>query len=305
MQLLFFGSPEFSLPSLRALHQSFSIAGVVAQPDRRAGRGRALQPPPVAELAASLDLEVYQPRDINAPDAIDRLRRWKPQVIVVAAYGQILSSEVLSLPELGCINIHASLLPRWRGASPIQAAIKAGDAETGITIMKMDEGMDTGPIIAQRRVRIAETETGGQLTMRLADLGAELVTEVLPTYLEGEIQPIPQIDDLATYAPLLKKADGELDWDQPAEALARQVRAFEPWPTSFFHWQRRRIVVRSASALPGDDAAAGAVTVVEDQPAVVTSEGILCLQVVQPAGKTEMSGAAFLRGAKDFPGSRL
>lgn len=305
MQILFLGSPDFALPSVRALHEEFSLSGVVTQPDRRAGRGRELQSPPVADLASRLGVEVFQPRDINSAQAIGRLRRWQPDIIIVAAYGQILAPEVLSLAEFGCLNIHASLLPRWRGASPVQAAIKAGDAETGITIMKMDEGMDTGPIIAQRRVQMGAAETGGELTARLAELGADLITEILPAYLTGEIQPIPQIDHLATYAPLLQKSDGQLDWEQPAAVLARQVRAYEPWPTSFFHWQRRRIVVRRASDHPGDDSPPGTAKVLHGAPAVTTAEGLLSLDVIQPAGKTEMSGADFLRGAKDFPGSQL
>lgn len=305
MHIVFFGSPDFAVPVFNRVAQSFSVVGVVTQPDRRAGRGRSLQPPPVAEAARGRGIAVLQPPRVNSPDTIHQIKAWSPDVIVVAAYGQLLSSELLSIPPHGCLNVHASLLPRWRGASPVQSAIRAGDAETGVTIMKMDKGMDTGPILAQRRTEIRPGEAGGQLAKRLSSLGAQLLVETLRLYLAGEITPIPQPDDLATYAPLLKKSDGRLDWQSPAEELERQVYAYEPWPSSFFFWRDRRIVVRRGHAAALERARPGQVEVMADAPAVGTAEGLLHLDVVQPAGKSEMSGAAFLRGAPDFAAADL
>jgi methionyl-tRNA formyltransferase len=305
MRIVFLGSPDFAVPIFARLRQTFPIAGVVTQPDRRAGRGRVMQSPPVAQLARHFGVDLLQPPLINADAAIRRLSAWSPDIIIVAAYGQILSPKVLSIPLLGCLNVHASLLPRWRGASPVQAAIRAGDAETGVTIMEMDKGMDTGPILSQRRTEVCPRETGGELAKRLASLGGELLIETLPAYIAGEITPIPQPENLATYAPLLKKSDGLLDWGTPAQELERQVFAYEPWPTSFFHWQQRRIVVRRAHAIPEQAGRPGRVVVLQEAPAVGTPHGVLCLDFVQPAGKSEMSGAAFLRGAAGFAHARL
>jgi len=202
-KIVFMGSPDFALFTLRALNDNYPIAGVVTQPDRAAGRGRELKPPPVKRLALELGIPVIQPEKLRLPEAMEQLHTWAPDLIVVAAFGQILRQDVLDLPPFGCINVHASLLPRWRGAAPINAAILHGDEETGITIMKMDAGLDTGPILSQRSVRIRPDETAGSLFETLSTLGADLLLDTLPGYLADEIEPCPQPEAGVTYAPML------------------------------------------------------------------------------------------------------
>jgi len=299
-RIVFMGSPEFAVPTLRALAESYPVVGVVTQPDKPAGRGRKPTPPPVKRVAEALGLPVMQPRRLRAPEAYEQLAAWQPDLIVVAAYGQILRPNVLALPRYGCINVHASLLPRWRGASPIQHAILHGDAETGITIMLMDEGMDTGPILTQEALPIAPDDTAGTLSAKLSQLGARLLLETLPGYLEGRIRPRPQPEEGVTYAPLLKKADGELDFTQPAEALARRVRAFNPWPGAFTLWKDRPLKIHRAHAAPLASPGAGVRLIVEGLPAIGTGEGVLVLDEVQPAGKKPMPGEVFLRGARGW-----
>lgn len=299
-RLVFMGSPEFALPSLQALAERYPLAGVVTQPDRPAGRGRALTPPPVKELALQLGLPVIQPRRLREPGAMEQLRAWQPDLIVVAAFGQILRPEVLDLPPFACLNVHASLLPRWRGAAPIQAALLHGDQETGITIMKMDPGVDTGPLLNQRAIPIRPDDTAAALSERLARLGAELLTETLPAYLSGALQPQPQDDAQATYAPMLKKADGQLDFNQPAVHLARRVRAFNPWPGAFTAWQGQLLKIHRARAVDAPSPGPGITTVYADLPALGTVQGLLLLDEVQPAGKKPMPGEVFLRGARGW-----
>ena len=293
------GSPDFALPVLRALAGAYNVVGVVTQPDRQAGRGRELKPPSVKTLAGELGLPVIQPERLREPEAMRQLREWSPEVIVVAAFGQILKPEVLELPPHGCLNVHASLLPRWRGAGPINAAILHGDAQTGVTIMKMDEGLDTGPILSQRVVSIGPDETAGSLFVSLSQLGADLLLETLSGYLAGEILPQPQPEAGVTYAPLLKKEDGALDFSQPAGQLARRVRAFHPWPGTFFTWQGGTLKVLRARSAHGRGQP-GERGVFQGEPAVGTAEGLLVLEEVQPAGKKAMRGKAFLAGARDW-----
>ncbi len=298
------GSPDFALPTLRELQRRFRVVGVVTQPDRPAGRGKKLTPPPVKTLALELGLPVIQPRRLRELQAMAQLRAWAPDVIVVAAFGQILKPEVLNLPPHGCINVHASLLPRWRGAAPINAAILHGDAETGVTIMQMDEGLDTGPILAQRAMPIGPEDTAGMLFGKLAALGAELLGETLPRWLRGEITPQPQDDALATYAPMLKKEDGRLDFTRPADELARMVRAFHPWPGAWMEAGGRRIRVHAARAAARPETAAslppGARLAVNGLPAVAAADGLLILERLQPAGKKPMDGRAFLAGYRNW-----
>jgi methionyl-tRNA formyltransferase len=305
MRIVFMGSPDFAIPSLNTLYEEFHVIGVVTQPDRPAGRGRELRRSPVKQQAEHWDLRILQPQTLKNREFFEEIEELSPDVIVVAAFGQILPPSILDLPPLDCINVHASLLPRWRGAAPVQAAIYKGDRETGVTIMKMDTGLDTGPILAQNSTRIHPDETGGQLTERLSRLGADLLVETLPKYAQGKIDPRPQEDQDATHAPMLKKSDGELDFDRDAAALERQVRAYEPWPSSFFSWKKRRIVVRSAHSVENADQPPGATYVQDDKPAIAAGSGALVLEVVQPAGKRRMSGQAFLNGAQDFPNSHL
>ncbi len=299
-RIVFMGSPDFAVPTLQALAAAYPVVGVVTQPDKPAGRGRKPTPPPVKRAAEALGIPVIQPRRLRRPEAFDALQAWQPDLIVVAAYGQILRPNVLALPRYGCINVHASLLPRWRGASPIQHAILHGDRETGITIMLMDEGMDTGPILSQQALPIAPDDTAATLSARLADLGARLLLGTLPGYLRGEIRPRPQPEEGVTYAPLLKKADGRLDFGQPAETLARQVRAFNPWPGAFTEWKSQPLKVHRAHAADLPTPGAGVRLIVEGRPAIGTAEGVLVLDEVQPAGKKPMRGEDFLRGARGW-----
>lgn len=292
------GSPDFSVSTLRALADAgYDIVGVVSQPDRPAGRGNKLTPPPVKVAADELGLATIQPQKLRQPEAMEQLRAWNPDLIVVAAFGQILRSEVLDLPKHGCINVHASLLPRWRGAAPIQACILAGDEESGVTIMKMDPGIDTGPMLSQKSIRLAADETGGSLFERISALGAELLLETLPPYLRGELSPRPQSSEGATYAPMLKKEDGLLDFNQPAIQLERRVRAMRPWPGAFFEWQAAPLKIHKAHVASGK-AEAGKRIIVDDSPAVGTADGILVFDELQLPGKKPMLGKVFLSGGR-------
>jgi methionyl-tRNA formyltransferase len=306
-RVVFMGSPDFAVPALEALAapagseaRPYNVVGVVTQPDRPAGRGRTLVAPPVKTAALRMGLPVVQPERLRQPEALDQLRLWKPDLIVVAAFGQILRPDVLELPPYGCINVHGSLLPRWRGAAPIQAAILAGDSETGITIMKMDPGVDTGPMLSQRALSIDPDETGGSLFARMAPLGAELLLETLPGYLDRELVPRPQPEAGATYAPMLKKEDGLLDFSQPAVQVERRVRAYHPWPGAYFDWKGAPLKVRRARLSGEQSPGPGHRLVVEGWPAIGTGEGLLILEEVQPAGKKSMPGKAFLAGGREW-----
>lgn len=294
------GSPEFAVPALQKLAEHYDVVGVVTQPDRPAGRGRTLTPPPVKQAADSLGIATIQPVRLKDADVLAQLQAWQPDLILVAAYGKILRAAVLELPPYGSVNVHASLLPRWRGAAPIQAALYHGDSHTGVTIMKMGEGLDTGPVLSQRKVEILAEDTGESLSARLAQMGAELLLETLPGYLQGSILPQAQDDSQATYAPQLKKEDGLLDFDRPAEVLARQVRAYFPWPGTFSYWQSEILKVHKAHAASGLPDEPGQRQIVEGKPALGTRQGWLVLDEVQPAGKRSMSGKEFLSGARNW-----
>jgi methionyl-tRNA formyltransferase len=304
LRLVFMGSPEFSVPSLQALSAHYNVAGVVTQPDRPAGRGQTLTPPPVKALALQLGLPVIQPQKLRLPEAMQQLGDWKPDLIVVTAFGQILRQEVLDIPPYGCINVHASLLPRWRGAAPINAAILHGDQQTGVTIMRMDAGVDSGPLISQRAIAIQPGETATSLSERLAALGADLLVEALPGYLSGELPPQLQDISQATYAPMLKKEDGELDFKLSAMELERRVRAFQPWPGSFTFWQGSPLKVLRACCVFDPEREAGLApgehTISHGLPAICTAQGLLVLEELQPAGKKCMEGKIFLQGARNW-----
>jgi len=300
-RIVFMGSPEFAVPVLRRLAEGpYPVVGVVTQPDRPSGRGRSLSAPPVKALAQTLGLPLIQPERLKDPPAMVQLQAWAPDLVVVAAFGQILRRAVLELPRWGCLNVHASLLPRWRGAAPIQAAILHGDPQTGVTLMRMDPGVDTGPLLSQRLTPILPDETAGELAARLAELGAGLLLDTLPGYLAGEIQPQPQDHSQATYAPLLNRADGALDFHQPAEQLARRVRAFNPWPAAFIPWQGQPLKILRAHAASGDAPPPGSRLNLGDLPALSASPGLLVLDEVQPAGKRPMPGQVFLRGRRGW-----
>ncbi|MBL8079796.1 MAG: methionyl-tRNA formyltransferase [Anaerolineales bacterium] len=299
IKIVFMGSPEFALPTLRSLAQHYDVLGVITQPDRASGRGRELKAPPVKTLASELNIPILQPEKLREPAAMTQLREWNPDLIVVAAFGQILKKDVLELPRYGCINVHASLLPRWRGAAPINAAILAGDEEIGVTIMKMDAGLDTGPMLSKSSIRHTPDLTTGSAIQALSKLGADLLIETLPDYLSGKLIPQPQPEDGSTYAPMLKKEEGKLDFNSDVNELERRVRAFNPWPGTFMDFDGTILKVHRAHVTEGNESA-GKRLVVQDQPAVGARGGILILDDVQPAGKKSMSGKSFLAGARNW-----
>ena len=308
VRIVFMGTPRFAVPTLEALatQTSYELVCVVTQPDRPAGRERKLVASPVKEAALARGLPVWQPATLRDPQAVEKLRALSPTLIVIAAFGQILRPDVLAIPPKGCLNVHASLLPRWRGAAPIPAAILAGDEETGVTVMLVDEGMDTGPILAQTPLSIDPTDTTGSLTERLAALGADLLIQTLPVWLAGEIQPRPQDHGQATTCRPLRKEEGWLDWTRPAVQLSRQVRAYNPWPGAYTTWQGQRLKVLRAAPVEWRGAQPpGQVVTLPGGTAVTTGEGALLLFEVQLAGKRAMSIADFLRGQQEFLGSHL
>jgi methionyl-tRNA formyltransferase len=307
-RVVFMGTPKFALPALEALASTHEIVGVVTQPDRPARRGKSLTPSPVKQIALERGLPLMQPRSLREPEAFAQLAAWQPEVIVVAAFGQILRQDVLDLPPHGCLNVHASLLPRWRGAAPVAAAILAGDTTTGVTIMKMDAGLDTGPILKRSEpVAIKPDETRERLEDRLAQLGAELLVKTLDAYLRGSLQPQPQPEEGVTYARQLRKEDGLLDWSRPAVELDRQVRAYNPWPGAYTFWQGQQLKIVQAAPQPAwrGETPPGTVVALADGVAVATGEGALHLLQVQLAGKRPMSMAAFICGQRECVGSRF
>ncbi|HTU55250.1 MAG TPA: methionyl-tRNA formyltransferase [Acetobacteraceae bacterium] len=291
MRLAFMGSPEFAVPPLEALLAAgHEVAAVYAPPPRPSGRGHRTQAAPVARLAAAHGLPLRTPERLRRNrEEWDHFASLALDAAVVAAYGLILPPEMLAIPRRGCLNIHASLLPRWRGAAPIQAAILAGDAETGITIMQMDAGLDTGPILLAEAVPIPPDATAGSLTTTLAALGARLILRALAE----DPPPRPQPEQEASYAPRLAHEDARLDWWEPAPALARRVRAFDPWPGTFCELDGLRLKVRQAVAVAGEGPPG---TLLDDALTIACGEGALRLLSVQPAGGKPMEGAAFLRG---------
>jgi methionyl-tRNA formyltransferase len=309
--VVFMGTPEFAVPSLEALIRStYRVVAVYTQPDRKAGRGQSIAFSHVKQLALSQGLEVVQPDSLRATGAVDKLASFAPDLIVVAAFGQILPQEVLALPKSGCINVHPSLLPRYRGASPIATAILQGDETTGVTIMLMDIGMDTGPILSQKDVSISAEDTTGSLTAKLAQVGAQLLMETLPLWIDGQIKPQPQEESRASYSEVINKGDGEMDWRLPALELWRRVRAFDPWPGCYARWHGKRLklskVVPLHGGKPGEPGKVIALS--PPVPTVVgieTGDGVLGLLGVQLEGKREMSADEFVRGQREFIGSSL
>jgi methionyl-tRNA formyltransferase len=304
--IVFMGTPEFAVPILAKLTQQFEVVGVFTQPDKPAGRGQHLTAPPVKPFARERGLRVFQPRTLRDEAVQAQLAKLAPEGIVVAAYGLLLPKSILDLPPHGCVNVHASLLPRYRGAAPIPAAILEGESETGITLMRMDEGLDTGPMIAQLIIPIRPDDTTGSLSMRLAELGARMAVEVLPHWIAGDITPLPQDESRATFAPKLNKADGRLDWSQSAIALDRRVRAFSPWPGTFTRWNSKLLRILSAQVTNlGSHGAAGLVVKDGHDIGVVTGAGTLRLVEIQLEGKRAMSAPDFARGQPSFVGSVL
>lgn len=299
-KIVFMGSPDFAIPSLTKLIENFSVVGVITQPDKPAGRGKEKKSPPIKKIAEINGIDTIQPNKMRDEGVFDKLVEWNPDIIVVVAFGQILRQEVLDLPNYGCINVHGSLLPRWRGAAPIQASILNGDIETGITIMKMDAGIDTGPILKQSPMRILENDTSASLSERLASLGADLLISTLIEYLDGKLTPRPQPEIGVTYARTLRKEDGLLDFSKSAVELERQVRAFYPWPGSYLMVGTDRINVIKASVEGNIKLQPGERGKLLGFPVIGTSQGGLILGEVQPAGKKTMSGKVFLNGYRNW-----
>lgn len=314
-RIIFMGTPDFAVPSLRALHQqaganNWEIVAVVTQPDRPSGRGKKLTVSPIKAQALADDLPVQQPERLRKrPEAVAALAALKPDLIVVAAYGLILPADVLALPTHGCINVHASLLPAYRGASPITAAILDGRVTTGVSIMLMDEGMDTGPVLAQATQPIHPDDTTATLSDRLAQQGADLLVETLPPWLAGEITPTDQADlpGEPSICRLIRKEAGRIDWQAPAAVIERMTRAYTPWPSAFTTWRGENFKIWQAEVMAAgnDNAAPGEVVATPAGPAVGTGDGLLRLITVQPAGKRAMDIQSLLNGAPDFIGARL
>lgn len=305
------GTPDFAVPSLQALLDSSSrgwqVVAVATQPDRPAGRGQRLVSSPVKQLALQQALPVLQPATLRKdPALLETLRQLAPTVLVVAAYGLILPASVLALPTFGAINVHASLLPAYRGASPIAAALLDGQSETGVTIMLMDEGLDTGPALRQASLPIQPSDTTAALSARLADLGAALLVETLADWLAGDVAPIPQqqLSGTPSTCQQIDKEDGQIDWTLSAEQIERRVRAYTPWPTAFTWWKGSPFKILQAAVVPGQ-AVPGSVVRSAGGPAVGTGAGLLLLQRVQPAGKRPLAASSFLNGAPEFIGTLL
>jgi methionyl-tRNA formyltransferase len=303
-RIVFMGTPEFAVASLTALFDIGEVVAVVTQPDKPKGRGNAMAISPVKALALERGLTVLQPQKMRTPPFSEELRKLAPDVCVVTAYGKILPKDVLQVPPHGCVNVHASLLPRFRGAAPIQWAIAHGDTETGVSLMRMDEGLDTGPVIAMKRLPITPEDTSATLHEKLARLGGDILREALPAYLRGELRPTPQPSEGMVLAPIIQKEDGLLDFTRPAVELERRLRAFTPWPGVYTglngaRLKVHRVRVGSGQGAPGTVLAAGSQGL-----EVACGEGSLVLLDVQLEGKRVMTAGEFLAGHKLAPGSQ-
>lgn len=308
MRAIFFGTPELAVPSLEALVDIAEVVRVICQPDRPAGRGMKLRSPPVKERALELGLSVEQPTKVKTAEFAASLRALEADVALVVAYGRILPKAVLEAPKRGCVNVHASLLPRWRGAGPIQWAIVHGDSETGVCLMQMDEGMDTGPVIACERTPIDPDETAAELGARLARMGAALVRDKLPDYVAGRITPTPQDPAAATMAPILTKEDGRIDWTAPARRVHDRVRGMSPWPGAFTELRGQRVKVHKTEVRSEGGAAGEPGMILRAAPSgieVACGEGVLAILELQLEGRKRMSAAAHLAGHEWLPGMRF
>ena len=308
MRIVFMGTPEFAVPSLEALLKSEDqVVGIVTQPDRPKGRGHTLAPPPVKLITQRTEIPLLQPLKIKTPDFLDALAAWKPDLIAVAAFGRILHAPILNLPLKGCVNVHGSLLPKYRGAAPVQCAIINGETDTGITTMLMDEGMDTGHILLQERILIKPDDTAGTLTPRLAELGGRLLIETIKQLKEGTITPRAQDNSQATMATLLKKEDGVIDWARSAQSIANRARGLSPWPGAYTFLGHNRWNIWSAIAMPtrSDEQPGTIIAVTKYSIQVATGEGVLELVEIQIANSKRMTAAQFLAGHRVGVGARL
>jgi methionyl-tRNA formyltransferase len=310
VRLVFAGTPDFAATALKALIAAgHTIVGVYSQPDRPAGRGRKLQPSPVKQVALDHEIPVFQPETLKTPEAQKQLADLNPEVMIVAAYGLILPKAVLDIPTHGCLNIHASLLPRWRGAAPIQRAIAAGDTETGITIMQMDEGLDTGAMLLKSLTTIDDSDTGGSLHDRLAELGGNAIIKALELLQKGELTGEPQNDDLACYASKLSKTEGHIDWATDATAIERLVRAFNPWPGTYTDLGDQRIRIHEARALVTTSDGPPGTVVQRDREGIdiACGSGTLRITRLQLPGSRAQSVNDLINGGKELlmPGQEL
>ena len=308
LRLVFMGTPAFAVPALDALIDSgCNIVGVYTQPDRRSGRGRHLAAPPIKQAAAKRGLPVFQPASLRRDEEARRqITELAPDIIVVVAYGLFLPADTLAVPAFGALNLHPSLLPRHRGPSPVATAILDGDATTGVTLMQLDEGMDSGPIITQRSTSIRADETAEDLTVRLFETGADMLAETIQQWRSGQIMSTPQDETEATVTRLLEREDGAIDWKRSANYIVRQLRAYHPWPGAFTYWKGRQTKVLWAKALDTDTgSAAGEVVEVPQGIAVATGKGALLLRRVQLEGRQAADISDFARGYPDFLGSLL
>ncbi|MEE8886345.1 MAG: methionyl-tRNA formyltransferase [Eubacteriales bacterium] len=314
MKIVFMGTPDFAVGTLEALIRAgHEVAAVVTKVDKPVGRKMELRPSPVKVCAVKNGIKVLQPAKIRGnAEFMDELKSISPDVIVVAAYGKIIPKEILELPKYGCLNVHASLLPKYRGAAPIQWAVIDGEKESGVSIMQMNEGLDTGDVIAKTVVPLDEKETGGSLFDRLAKAGAELLVETLPKVEKGEITPVPQPAESPTpYARMIRKEDGRIDWTKSAAVIERLVRGMNPWPSAFTHYNGKMLKIWEADVLPEeeddpDHPEPGTVVRAGDDGILVsTGSGLLCIRELQLEGKKRMKAADFLRGHQLEPGVKL
>ena len=307
------GTPAFAIPSLEALlGAGYAVPGVYCQPDRPAGRGRRLAAPPVKQWAQGRGLRVLQPASLRDEAARSELAAQRPDAIVVAAYGKLLPASVLNIPRRGALNLHPSLLPKYRGASPVQAAILAGDEVTGVSVILLDEGLDSGPVLAQREEAVFSEDTAGSLGERLAMAGAALMAETLGKWLNGELTPAPQGESEATMTPRLSKADGQMVWaTSTAKHLARKVRGLSPWPGCYTTWEQRKLKILEADDIEDDEGDPGTVVVAKlahssgSALGVATAAGTLILRRLQLEGRRPLEPEAFLAGHPGFVGARL
>ena len=303
------GTPDFGVPVLRSLVAStYDVVAVYTRPDRPAGRGRQPMPSPVKRAAVEACIPVVEPLSLREEMSGPTLLDWRPDLVVVAAFAYLLPPAVLSAPRHGCLNVHPSLLPRYRGSSPVATALLNGDTETGVSIMLMDSGLDTGPVLSQGRVAIGDDDTTGSLTMLLAELGARLLLRTIDGWLEGRLEPRPQRADEATFSARITAGEGRLNWSLPAAVLGRQVRAYHPWPGSHTAWKGQRLKVHSAVALPMQHPQPPGTVIELPKPlsvGVVTGEGVLALRSIQLEGKREVAAEEFVRGHRDFLGAHL
>lgn len=311
MKIIYMGTPDFAVAPLEAiLKAGHEVTAVVTQPDRQKGRGREVQYSPVKECALSYGIPVLQPLKIKEKDAVEELRKYPADIFVVAAFGQLLSEEILNMPRLGCINIHASLLPAYRGAAPIQWCVINGEEKTGVTIMQMAKGMDTGDILLQKEVVLDEKETGGSLFDRLMETGAELIVEVLPKIEAGELTPVVQKEELATYAGKITKDMGNIDFAKSAVTIERLIRGLNPWPSAFTHYKGKILKIWEADVVSecanAENPVPGTVIAMDKESfTLATGEGALRIRSLQPEGKKRMSCAEFMRGHEVKVGEAL